>query len=81
MDKAVILNLSIKRVPEDVVERLRERARLNHRSLQGELMSILEETVRPSTLSLNDLREYVVRLGLRTDDDATEMVREDRDAR
>ena len=75
------MNLSIKRVPEDVVERLRERARLNHRSLQGELMSILEESVRPSTLNANDLREYVVRLGLQTDDDATEMVREDRDAR
>ena len=81
MGKAVILNLSIKRVPEDVVERLRERARLNHRSLQGELMSILEESVRPSTLNANDLREYVVRLGLQTDDDGTEMVREDRDAR
>ena len=81
MGKAVTLNLSIKRVPEDVVERLRKRARLNHRSLQGELMSILEESVRPSTLNANDLREYVVRLGLQTDDDGTEMVREDRDAR
>ncbi|HPU51727.1 MAG TPA: Arc family DNA-binding protein [Burkholderiaceae bacterium] len=35
-------NLSIKDVPEALAERLRQRAAANHRSLQGELMSILE---------------------------------------
>ena len=34
-------NLSIKDVPEALAERLRQRAAANHRSLQGELMSIL----------------------------------------
>ena len=34
-------NLSIKDVPETLAERLRQRAAANHRSLQGELMSIL----------------------------------------
>ena len=33
-------NLSIKNVPADVVERLRARARANHRSLQGELLEL-----------------------------------------
>ncbi len=33
-------NLSIKNVPDDVVARLRERARGNHRSLQGELLAL-----------------------------------------
>jgi len=33
-------NLSIKNVPEDVVSRLRARARANHRSLQGELLAL-----------------------------------------
>ncbi|TVS13611.1 MAG: Arc family DNA-binding protein [Wenzhouxiangella sp.] len=33
-------NLSIKNVPEDVVARLRARARSNHRSLQGELLDL-----------------------------------------
>ena len=33
-------NLSIKNVPEDVVARLRARARGNHRSLQGELLAL-----------------------------------------
>lgn len=75
------MNLSIKRVPEDVVQRLRDRARRNHRSLQGELMSILEESLRPSNLTVRELREHVRRLALRTGDEATAMVRDDRDAR
>lgn len=34
-------NLSIKNVPDAVVEKLRERAARNHRSLQGELMELV----------------------------------------
>lgn len=37
------VNLSIKDVPDDMAERLRARAARNHRSLQGELMSIIEQ--------------------------------------
>lgn len=36
------VNLSIKLVPEELAERLRQRAERNHRSLQGELMAIIE---------------------------------------
>lgn len=36
------VNLSIKGVPRDTAERLRTRAERNHRSLQGELMAIIE---------------------------------------
>lgn len=39
------VNLSVKDVPEDLAQRLRERAERNHRSLQGELMSILSQAV------------------------------------
>ena len=38
-------NLSIKDVPEAWAESLRQRAARNHRSLQGELMAILEQAV------------------------------------
>lgn len=41
-------NLSIKNVPEDVVARLRERARANHRSLQGELLDLACRAAHPS---------------------------------
>ena len=39
------VNLSIKSVPEAWAERLRQRAERNHRSLQGELMALLEQVV------------------------------------
>lgn len=38
-------NISIKDVPNQWAETLRQRAARNHRSLQGELMSILERAV------------------------------------
>lgn len=37
------VSLSIKDVPEALAERLRRRAEANHRSLQGELMAIIEQ--------------------------------------
>jgi plasmid stability protein len=36
------VNLSVKNVPDALAAKLRERAERNHRSLQGELMAILE---------------------------------------
>ena len=38
-------NLSIKDVPEQLAEALRERAARNHRSMQGELMAIIQTAV------------------------------------
>lgn len=52
-------NLSIKNVPDDVVSRLRARARANHRSLQGELLELAcraAEAPNAGTLSDNYLR-------------------------
>jgi hypothetical protein len=39
------VTLTIKQVPDRVADRLRVRAAASHRSLQGELMAILEEAV------------------------------------
>ena len=36
------VNLSVKNVPDELANRLRARAERNHRSLQRELLSILE---------------------------------------
>jgi len=41
-------NLSIKDVPESLAEALRQRAARNHRSLQGELMAIIERAANDS---------------------------------
>ena len=39
------VNISIKSVPDELARRLRERAARNHRSLQGELLAIIEQAV------------------------------------
>lgn len=46
MEGMMAVNLSIKDVPEGLAQRLRQRAERNHRSLQGELMSILNQAVQ-----------------------------------
>jgi plasmid stability protein len=73
------VNLSIKNAPDDVVTRLRQRAEKNHRSLQGELLSIIEEAVQPKYLSPSEFLEKARRLGVRTEADGVAMIREDRD--
>jgi plasmid stability protein len=75
------VNLSIKNVPEELVERLRERAKRHHRSLQGELMSILEEALSPKRLTVEEAYRKIRRLGVKTPDETAALVREDRDAR
>jgi plasmid stability protein len=44
-------NISVKDVPEAWAEALRQRAARNHRSLQGELMAIIEQAAQESLLS------------------------------
>jgi plasmid stability protein len=76
------VNLSIKNAPDEIVRRLRERASRHHRSLQGELLAILEAAVRfEEQLSPDDLLGEVRRLGLRTPSESAAMIRADRDAR
>jgi plasmid stability protein len=76
------VNLSIKNVPDHIADQLRRRASRHHRSLQGELMSILEETVaQEELLSPEDLLSELRRAGIRTPAEAAKFAREDRDAR
>ena len=74
-------SLSIKNVPEEIVARLKERAARHHRSLQGELMALLEEAVQPRRKSVRDLRKEIAELGLQTPGEALNMIREIRDGR
>jgi antitoxin FitA len=73
------VDLSIKRVPDHLVERLRERAARNHRSLQGELMAMLENHVIPDRLTIEQIIELNRASGFRTPSESVEMIREDRD--
>ena len=73
--------LSIKNVPDGLVAGLRNRAQKHHRSLQGELMAILEDAVQPSRLTISEVHQMVKESGLRTGDDSTTWIRELRDSR
>ena len=74
------VNLSIKNTPDQVVQRLRQRAERHHRSLQGELLAIIEEAVRPDQdVSPADLLAEVRRLGVATPAESAAIVRAERD--
>lgn len=79
------VTLSIKRVPDKLVARLKRRAAAHHRSLQGELLSLLEQavatpiTAERAKMSVAEVMREIKRIGLRTPDESVQMVREDRD--
>lgn len=76
------VNLSIKNVPEDLARKLRARAARHRRSLQGELMNILEESVASTErLGVDEVVRLVRKLGVRTKSESAAMIRADRDAR
>lgn len=78
---AMSLSLSIKDVPDDLVQALRERAARNYRSVQGELMHILETAVRPKPFQAGALWQQIQALGLSTPADSAAIVRDARDER
>jgi plasmid stability protein len=79
------VNLSIKNAPDEIVARLKERAKRNHRSMQGELMAILQEAAASEAaqgkLSVDEIVAKVKKLGLTPADEATQWIRDDRDSR
>jgi len=76
------VNLSVKNVPDALAQRLRERAAKAHRSLQGELMAILEEAAYgPEPLTPAEALDRIRSWGLETRASAAKTIRLDRDAR
>lgn len=75
------VSLSIKDVPEGLARALRERAARNHRSIQGELMHILETALEERPFRAQDLVKHIQALGLQTEADGTAIIRRDRDRR
>jgi antitoxin FitA len=76
------VSLSIKNVPEHVVKRLRQRATRNRRSLQGELLDLIEQAVSEvPTLSAREVYARAKRLNLPAGESSADIIREMRDAR
>lgn len=75
------VSLSIKDVPDGLARALRQRAEQNHRSIQGELMHILETAVQPKPFRAKELVQRIKELGFSSPADGTAIVREARDRR
>ena len=74
------VTLSIKNVPDALAERLRQQAAHHHRSLQGELMAIIEAAAEPHPRGLREFSDFARRLGVHSPSGhSTRMIREDRD--
>ena len=76
--------LSIENVPEEKVELLKQRAERNHRSLQSELLAIIDaatEALPHRPMTVEEIGTYVRSFGITTGNEAVHMVREDRDSR
>jgi len=76
------VELSIKGLPDTVAQKLRKRAASHHRSLQREVVAILEGSVgEERTLTPAELLAEVRGRGLATPSESAAFVREDRDER
>jgi plasmid stability protein len=75
----------VRGLDDAVVARLKERARDNHRSLQGEVKAILEEAAAQATNAeveaILDRWERHWKQKDKTFSDSAELIREDRDSR
>lgn len=72
------VTLSIKNVPDRIAQQLRKRAARNHRSLQGELMAILEDAAQ-LPITIEELAAYGRKLGFPRRNESAAMIRELRD--
>jgi antitoxin FitA len=74
------ITLSIKHAPDHVVQRLRARAARNHRSLQGELLAIVERAaMEPVAVDMDAFMAEIRALGITSPSDGVEIIRADRD--
>ncbi|MBI4006771.1 MAG: Arc family DNA-binding protein [Gammaproteobacteria bacterium] len=76
------VNLSIKNVPSELATKIKKKAAGNHRSLQGELLAILEASVKEqSMLTPKEVLAQIRSGGLSTPAESVKFVKEDRNAR
>lgn len=89
------VNLSIKNVPDELADKLRARAERNHRSLQRELMAILEQATQPGgpalvpdvlgppkpRLSVDEVLERARRISPGGSPSSVDFIRQSRDGR
>lgn len=75
------VNISIKNVPTEKVEMLKQRAKRNHRSLQGELLALIDEAIAApakKSMTFDEIVEQGRKAGLSTPAQSVQWIREDR---
>ena len=76
------VSLSIKNVPDKVVQRLRARAARNRRSLQGELLDLIERAAdEVPTISAREVYDRIRTLKLPAGERSVDIIRDMRDGR
>ena len=53
----IMASITIKNIPDELYERLKQAASAHHRSVNSELIYCLEKTLLPSKLSATDLKD------------------------
>ncbi|MTI89679.1 MAG: Arc family DNA-binding protein [Balneolaceae bacterium] len=55
-------SITVKNIPEEIYNRVREQAKAHHRSINSEIIACLERTVKPQQLSSDDILHEARRL-------------------
>lgn len=55
-------SITVKNIPEDIYDRVREQAKAHHRSINSEIIACLEQTVKSQQVSTDDILQEARRL-------------------
>jgi len=55
-------SITVKNIPEEIYDRVREQASAHHRSINSEIIACLEKTVKPRQVSTDDILKEARRL-------------------
>ena len=75
------VDIALRGLPDSLVQRLRERAESHHRSLEAEVVALLQESLPGDSLTPHEILERVRALGLETPAESAAFIRSDRDFR
>jgi plasmid stability protein len=55
-------SITVKNIPDEIYDRVREQAKAHHRSINSEIIACLEQTVYPQQVSTDDILQEARRL-------------------
>jgi plasmid stability protein len=55
-------SITVRNIPEDIYDRVREQANAHHRSINSEIIACLEQSVKPQQVSTDDILQEARRL-------------------